>query len=77
MISFIVPAHNEEAWIGKCLASIRATMEKLATDRGTFSALDKTRQEYIGLAERFEKEGLFFLSGLAFEIAGDLSPKRP
>src|SRR6266436_9904181 len=29
MISFIVPAHNEEAWIGKCLASIRATMEKL------------------------------------------------
>src|SRR5436309_7795912 len=30
MISFIVPAHNEEAWIGKCLASIRTTMEKLA-----------------------------------------------
>src|SRR6266516_7863455 len=30
MISFIVPAHNEELWIGKCLASIRTTMEKLA-----------------------------------------------
>ena len=30
MISFIVPAHNEELWIGKCLASIRAAMEKLA-----------------------------------------------
>src|SRR6266853_1340643 len=30
MISFIVPAHNEEAGIGKCLASIRTTMEKLA-----------------------------------------------
>jgi len=30
MISFIVPAHNEEAWIGKCLSSIRAAMEKLA-----------------------------------------------
>jgi glycosyltransferase involved in cell wall biosynthesis len=30
MISFIVPAHNEEEWIGKCLASIHATMEKLA-----------------------------------------------
>ena len=30
MISFIVPAHNEEAWIGKCLGSIRTTMEKLA-----------------------------------------------
>src|SRR6267154_1290504 len=30
MISFIVPAHNEELWIGKCLASIRTSMEKLA-----------------------------------------------
>ena len=30
MISFIVPAHNEELWIGKCLTSIRASMEKLA-----------------------------------------------
>ena len=30
MISFIVPAHNEELWIGKCLDSIRTTMEKLA-----------------------------------------------
>jgi glycosyltransferase involved in cell wall biosynthesis len=30
MISFIVPAHNEEGWIGKCLASIRTTMAKLA-----------------------------------------------
>src|SRR5215471_3269776 len=29
MLSFIVPAHNEELWIGKCLASIRATMEKV------------------------------------------------
>src|SRR5262249_45030110 len=30
MLSFIVPAHNEERWIGKCLASIRTTMEKVA-----------------------------------------------
>ena len=29
MISFIVPAHNEERWIGKCLDSIRTTMEKV------------------------------------------------
>jgi glycosyltransferase involved in cell wall biosynthesis len=28
MLSFIVPAHNEELWIGKCLRSIRTTMEK-------------------------------------------------
>src|SRR5438034_3350785 len=30
MISFIVPAHNEELWLGKCLASIRTGMEKLS-----------------------------------------------
>jgi glycosyltransferase involved in cell wall biosynthesis len=30
MISFIVPAPNEELWSGKCLGSIRTTMEKLA-----------------------------------------------
>src|SRR5215471_9622069 len=30
MLSFIVPAHNEELWIGKCLASIRTTMETVA-----------------------------------------------
>lgn len=30
MLSFIIPAHNEELWIGKCLGSIRATMEKIA-----------------------------------------------
>ena len=29
MISFIVPAHNEERWIGKCLASIRSAIEFL------------------------------------------------
>ena len=26
MLSFIVPAHNEERWIGKCLGSIRTAM---------------------------------------------------
>jgi glycosyltransferase involved in cell wall biosynthesis len=30
MLSFIVPAHNEEHWIGRCLSSIRTTMEKVA-----------------------------------------------
>jgi glycosyltransferase involved in cell wall biosynthesis len=29
MISFIIPAHNEELWIARCLDSIRASMEKL------------------------------------------------
>jgi glycosyltransferase involved in cell wall biosynthesis len=30
MLSFIVPAHNEELWIATCLGSIRAAMEKIA-----------------------------------------------
>jgi glycosyltransferase involved in cell wall biosynthesis len=30
MLSFIVPAHNEELWIGKCLESIRAAIEKVS-----------------------------------------------
>ncbi len=29
MISFIVPAHNEEMWVGKCLSSIHTTMQSL------------------------------------------------
>src|SRR4051812_40174521 len=29
MLSFIVPAHNEELWIANCLGSIRAAMEKI------------------------------------------------
>ncbi|HEY4233405.1 MAG TPA: glycosyltransferase [Lacipirellulaceae bacterium] len=27
MISFIVPAHNEEAWVGRCVCAIRGAME--------------------------------------------------
>ena len=30
MISFIVPAHNEERWLGACLASIQDSMKPLA-----------------------------------------------
>ena len=30
MISFIVPAHNEEAWVGRCVAAIRSGLESLA-----------------------------------------------
>jgi glycosyltransferase involved in cell wall biosynthesis len=27
MISFIVPAHNEETWVGRCISAIRAAVE--------------------------------------------------
>jgi glycosyltransferase involved in cell wall biosynthesis len=30
MISFIVPAHNEEAWVGRCVSAIRSAVEPLA-----------------------------------------------
>src|SRR5438105_487319 len=29
MISFIIPAHNEELWIGKCLLSISSTVQEI------------------------------------------------
>lgn len=29
MISFIVPAHNEEAWVGRCISAIRNGLESL------------------------------------------------
>ena len=29
MISFIVPAHNEEAWIGRCISAIHSGLESL------------------------------------------------
>ena len=29
MISFIVPAHNEEAWVGRCVSAIRSGAEFL------------------------------------------------
>src|SRR5438045_4111636 len=30
MISFIVPAHNEEAWIGRSVSAIRSGLESIA-----------------------------------------------
>jgi glycosyltransferase involved in cell wall biosynthesis len=29
MLSFIIPAHNEEAWVGRCLAAIHGAMDKV------------------------------------------------
>lgn len=29
MISFIIPAHNEQAWIGRCIAAIRKSVETI------------------------------------------------
>lgn len=53
MISFIVPAHNEELWIGKCLASIRATMEKLAEPYEIIAVDDASTDSTPRIAEQF------------------------
>jgi glycosyltransferase involved in cell wall biosynthesis len=29
MITFIIPAHNEEAWVGRCVSAIRSAMENI------------------------------------------------
>src|SRR5216684_6690052 len=52
MISFIVPAHNEELWIGKCLGSIRATMEKLAEPYEVIVVDDASTDSTPRLAEQ-------------------------
>src|SRR5438477_11596763 len=31
MITFIIPAHNEEAWVGRCLSAICGAMEPVGT----------------------------------------------
>ena len=53
MTSFIVPAHNEELWIGKCLGSIRATMDKIAEPHELIVVDDASTDSTAGIAEQF------------------------
>lgn len=65
MISFIVPAHNEELWIGKCLGSIHATMEQLAEPYEVIvvddASTDSTQHagEDIAFVQALKKVGRF------------------
>ena len=52
MLSFIIPAHNEELWIGKCLASIRATMEKISEPYETIVVNDASTDATQQIAEQ-------------------------
>jgi len=56
MLSFIIPAHNEELWIGKCLTSIRAAMESLGEPFELIvvddASTDSTRQIAEGMGAR-------------------------
>jgi glycosyltransferase involved in cell wall biosynthesis len=52
MISFIVPAHNEDLWIGKCLASIRVSLEKLGEAREVIVVDDASTDSTPQIAEQ-------------------------
>ena len=54
MISFIVPAHNEELWIGQCLGSIHATMENLAEQYELIVVDDASTDSTHRIAEQME-----------------------
>jgi glycosyltransferase involved in cell wall biosynthesis len=52
MISFIVPAHNEELWIGKCLDSIRTAMATLAEPYEVIVVDDASTDSTLRIAEQ-------------------------
>ena len=51
MISFIVPAHNEEAWVGRCVSAIRRAMESLGGEHEIIVA-DDTSSDSTSAAAR-------------------------
>src|SRR5258707_65319 len=52
MISFIVPAHNEELWIGKCRASTRGRMKNLPEQYEVIGVDDASTDSTPRLAEQ-------------------------
>jgi glycosyltransferase involved in cell wall biosynthesis len=61
MFSFIVPAHNEEAWIGRCLSAIREAMalvgevyEMIVVDDASEDATASIAREYGARVIRVE-----------------------
>ena len=51
MLSFIVPAHNEERWIGKCLASIRTAMGKVGESYEVIVVDDASTDSTLQIAQ--------------------------
>ncbi len=52
MLSFIISAHNEELWIGKCLGSIRTTMEKISEPYETIVVNDASSDSTHQIAQQ-------------------------
>lgn len=53
MISFIIPAHNEEQWIGKCLDSIQKSITALSQPYEIIVVDDASTDATSQIAERF------------------------
>jgi glycosyltransferase involved in cell wall biosynthesis len=63
MVSFIVPAHNEEAWVGRCVSAIRAAVESdgqeyevLVVDDSSSDATSTVAQQHRARVIRVEHE---------------------
>jgi glycosyltransferase involved in cell wall biosynthesis len=54
MISFIIPAHNEELWIGNCLQSIRTSMTNLGEPYEVIVVDDASTDATARIAEKME-----------------------
>ena len=54
MISFIIPAHNEELWIGQCLASIARTMASVSEQHEVIVVDDASTDSTSQIATQYE-----------------------
>ncbi len=58
MLSFIVPAHNEEGWIGKCLSSIRTTMASVREPYEVIVVDDASTDSTLQIAQQMGARSL-------------------
>jgi glycosyltransferase involved in cell wall biosynthesis len=52
MFSFVVPAHNEEAWISRCVSAVRSAMEDVGEPYETIVVDDASTDATATLAQR-------------------------
>ncbi len=52
MISFIVPAHNEEVWVGRCISAIRSAMETIGEPHEIIVVDDSSTDATASVAEQ-------------------------
>ncbi|MEO5914106.1 MAG: glycosyltransferase [Luteolibacter sp.] len=50
MITFVIPAHNEEAWVGRCIIAIRNAMEAVDTAHEIIVVDDSSTDETSSIA---------------------------